>query len=136
MARRLRTRGGDNALILDRLPNLDLGDSESPAEELEEDKGAKESLCRNDMDRACGGIEWSSNIFAGQSFAKLGISGDPSGDEGGLGIGGSCMLLALDEACPVFLGDRSPCLACARACSSGAFPNVWRLGGAGSGCAA
>lgn len=111
-------------MILDELPILDLGDSESPAEVLEEDKGVKESLCRNDVDRACRGLRWSSNKFAGRSFAKLGISGDPDGDESDLGIRGSCMLFALDRACPVDPGDPSPCLACALGCSGGAVPNV------------
>ena len=48
---RLRTGGGDNALTLDRLPNLDLGDSESPVEELEEDDGATERLRHNEVGR-------------------------------------------------------------------------------------
>jgi len=51
LATRLRTGGGDNALTLDMLPNLDLGDSESPAEELEEDDGATELRCQNEMGR-------------------------------------------------------------------------------------
>ena len=66
---------------------------------------------------------------------KLGMSGD-SGDESGLGIGGYCALFALDEACSVCAGDPCPRVACNLTCSSGAFPNVWRLGGAGNGCAA
>jgi len=44
LATRLRTGGGDNALTLDKLPNRDLGDIESPVEELEEDDGATELL--------------------------------------------------------------------------------------------
>lgn len=48
---RLRTGGGDSALTLDKLPNLELGDSESPVEELEEDDGATERLRHNEVGR-------------------------------------------------------------------------------------
>jgi hypothetical protein len=51
LATRLRTGGGDNALALDKLPNLDLGESESPAEELEEDDGATELLRHDEVGR-------------------------------------------------------------------------------------
>ncbi len=51
LATRLRTGGGDNALTLDKLPNLDLGDSESPVEELEGDDGATELLCHTEVGR-------------------------------------------------------------------------------------
>ena len=63
-------------------------------------------------------------------------SGDESGDESGLGIGGYCALFTLGEACSVCAGGPCPCVACDLACSSRAFPNVWRLGGAGNECAA
>ena len=43
------------------------------------------------------------------------------------------MLFVLDEACSA---DPCPCVACTLTRSSGAFPNVWRLGGTGNGCAA
>ena len=51
LATRLRTGGGDNALTLDRLPNLDLGDSESPVEELEGDDGPTELLRHTEVGR-------------------------------------------------------------------------------------
>ena len=135
-ATRLRTGGGDNALTLDKLPNLDLGDSESPVEELEGDDGATELFCHTEVGRVPSRVRYSSYIFAGRSFVKLGMSGDPGGDESGLGIGGYCALFALAEACSVCAGDPCPRVACNLPCSSGAFPNVWRLGGAGNGCAA
>ena len=50
LATRLRAGGGDIALTPDKLPNLDLGDSESPAEELEDD-GATELLRHDEVGR-------------------------------------------------------------------------------------
>jgi hypothetical protein len=75
-------------------------------------------------------------MFAGWLLVKLGMSGDPGGDESGLGIGGYCVLLALNEVCSADAGDPCPCVACTLPCSSGAFPDVRRLGGAGNGYAA
>ena len=46
------------------------------------------------------------------------------------------MPFVLDEGCSVGAGDPFPCVACTLFRSSGAFPNVWRLGGAGNECAA
>jgi hypothetical protein len=108
---RLRTGGGDNAVMLGKLPNLDLGDTESPAEELEDGDEATGLLCHNEMDRVLSGIAWASKIFARRSFAKLGMRGDPGGDETGLGIGGNCVLSVLDKGCSVGAGNTCPCVA-------------------------
>ena len=51
LATRLRAGGGDIALTPDKPPNLDLGDSESPAEELEEVDGATELLRHDEVSR-------------------------------------------------------------------------------------
>jgi hypothetical protein len=60
------------------------------------------------------------------------MSGESSGDESGLGIGIYGVLFVLDKACSVGAGDPCPCVACTLIRSGGAFPNVWRLGGAGN----